>query len=268
MNDDEYDISYLYQDIIDSSEKILNSYDDDDDPAMIDLEKKKTSIIRTLLDTLEENKVKEDQGKFKPLLQNNKGGMTRLYETPIVDMSGSMQGKYTSTEEYLESKYGKNYELLAKIQYTKTSPADAVYNRVSPTVAKTSDDTAFGLDMIEALSYEDLCELIDVDVDPESSAGTFLKKLPKAYTAIIYDILSIPHPKGVYYDPATYASKDQFYSVTDDYSNDELEELSFEFSGDEDTEHVNVLVDTVFNNLNSIFTKASKWGSIISDFDY
>lgn len=163
----------------------------------------------------------------------------------------------TSLKDYYAR--SPDFEVTTRIQMTR-SKADVLYTRLMDG-NKMEPETWLGQDMLDRIGFEELCELIDIDVDPESEAGEFLQSLHDTYVSMIDDIMMIPHPDGIFYDPGSYAVVQRYRELTSSKSKEELENLAFEFVGDEDTEYVEKIAEAVFASLNKIFNKASGWGS-------
>lgn len=150
------------------------------------------------------------------------------------------------------------------------SKADVLYERLR-NGDTTEPVTWYGQDMLDQIGFEELCELINIDVDPESEAGEFLQELRDTYVSMIDDImrlaslmdknLGIPRQNGKFEDPRSYAVVKNYKDLTASKSKDELENLAFEFTGDEDAEYVEKISEAVFESLNLIFKKASGWGN-------
>lgn len=150
------------------------------------------------------------------------------------------------------------------------SKADVLYDRLR-NGDTTEPVTWLGQDMLDRIGFEELCELINIDVDPESEAGEFLQELRDTYVSMIDDImrlaslmdknLGIPRHQGKFEDPRSYAVVKNYKDLVASKSKEELENLAFEFTGDEDAEYVEKISEAVFESLNLIFKKASGWGN-------
>lgn len=161
------------------------------------------------------------------------------------------------------------FDPTMRVKFSR-SKADILYDRLR-NGDTTEPVTWYGQDMLDRIGLEELCELINIDVDPESEAGDFLRDLRDTYVAMIDIImrlanlmdknLGVPRHKGTFEDPRSYAVVKNYKNLTAYKSKEELENLAFEFTGDEDPEYVEKIAEAVFESLNIIFKKASGWGN-------
>jgi hypothetical protein len=165
------------------------------------------------------------------------------------------------------------FEPTTRVQFTR-SRADTIYSRLMKGDVR-DPDTIVGQDLLDQIGFEELCELIDIDVDPESEAGEFLQELHETYVSIIDDIMIvvgtldqtklIPYEEIVFNDPRTYFVAKKYKDLISSKSQDEIENLAFEFIGDEDAQYVEKIAEAIFESLNKMFKKASGWGSLPED---
>lgn len=196
------------------------------------------SIIRSLLDSLEEKGI----------------GTSDLDPAADTSQKNPVQGKKVVIEVTDEV---PQHEVLEQFVLVNSS-ADRIFERLTAWIGPArNNDVAH--DIIYSISYQDLCELIDVDVDRWSDAGDFLFELFESYQ-ILMDQVIFRYPKGAGYPmPEEFHHLKKLYYDSTVTSRDRefLENIAFEFTGDEDIAGVDRIARQLFASLQKIFKRGA-----------
>lgn len=255
-NDDQYqdrldEVAELYR-------KVLDSFDEDEIskpiPAKPDsagmkalqdsgrMSDGQVSIIRSLLDALEEKGI--GTRDLDPV-EDADGEISVPSKNPVIVVKG---------EDCCEN---HPYEVLD--QFILVNPAaDHIFERLT-TWSPPERNNAFAHQVINCITYEDLCELIDVDVDRGSDAGNFLVELLESYKTMMDQVIwNYPDSSGFPMPEEFHKLKKTYYDSTlASYSPEYLENLAFEFTGDEDVAGVDRITRQVFASLQKIFKRGA-----------
>lgn len=200
------------------------------------------SIIRSLLDALEEKGI----------------GTSDLASTAGLAPNNSDQGKKVIIEiEEETSDAPVHHEVLEQFVLVNSS-VDRIFERLTAwSGPERNNDVAHGV--INSLSYEDLCELIDIDVYPDSEAGEFLLELLESYKMLMDQVVwKYPEGSGFPMPEEFHKLKKTYYdSTVTSREREFLENIAFEFTGDEDIAGVDRIARQLFASLQKIFKRGA-----------
>lgn len=121
-------------------------------------------------------------------------------------------------------------------------------------------NTEEGLKDLKQIRLDELCSLVNADVEIDSAGGSFLIELYHGYQLMIKRIIE-RYPKGDYKNPSEYFEKDIFDSIPELLDEDDATEIIFELAGDDPVDGgVSSLAEVVFDGLNNRFIEKSGWG--------
>lgn len=121
-------------------------------------------------------------------------------------------------------------------------------------------NTDAGLKDLKQVRLDELCDLVDSDVEIDSTGGRYLLDLYHGYQLMIKRIIE-RYPKGNFKNPADYFEREIFDSISGIIEEEDIAEIIFELTGDDTVDGgIEALADLVFEGLNDRFLEKSGWG--------
>lgn len=200
------------------------------------------SIIRSILDALEEKGI-------------GSSDLDDSLPEPDADPRKNKKVVIEVTDEQPDT--SAQYQVLDQFVLVNPS-ADHIFERLT-TWSGSERNNEFARQVIDCITYEDLCELIDVDVDQDSDAGNFLVELLESYKMMMDQVIwKYPDGSGYPMPEEFHKLKQTYYDSTlTSYSPEYLENLAFELTGDEDIAGVDRITRQVFASLQKIFKRGA-----------
>jgi hypothetical protein len=213
------------------------------------------SIIRSLLDALEEKGIGTSDLASTDAIDDADNNFKNNFPELGREWTNGKKVVIELTDEQPGSPV--SHEVLEQFVLVNPS-ADHIFERLT-TWSGPERNNEFANQVINCITYEDLCELIAVDVDPESDAGIFLVELLESYKTLM-DQVVWKYPEG-----SKFPMPEEFHKLKKTYydstltscSKEFLENVAFEFTGDEDAAGVDRIARQVFASLQKIFKRAA-----------
>lgn len=141
----------------------------------------------------------------------------------------------------------------------KRSLANKIFNRINPQPQRDRD-VNLGLYVLDRVTFEDLCEIIDIDVDPDCEGGIWVSDLQQGYIDMVSEIAGSKSPNSYFDAPETFPQIETYEATLKYMTTAQREEITFDLTGNDDVQALSDISDKVFSSLNSIFKQASGWG--------
>lgn len=171
--------------------------------------------------------------------------------------SGKSVSIIRALEEAMREADEANQKNNAVGKYMKLPKGSSNDDEKTITIVRNTEE---GLKDLKQIRLDELCSLVNADVEIDSAGGSFLIELYHGYQLMIKRIIE-RYPKGNYKNPSEYFEKDIFDSIPELMDEDDAAEIIFELAGDDSIDGgVASLAEVVFDGLNNRFIEKSGWG--------